>query len=327
MSRSILQARFMKQASENTPTEHVPVMIGEVLDLLQCKPAGVFVDATLGLGGHALAILERIQPGGLLIGLDRDRETLEKARLRLQPFSGAIRLLHENFKNLPLVLNNSAVGPIDGIVLDLGVSSYQLLSPERGFSFQGDGMLDMRMDRSQRQTAADLVNNLAEAQLAEIIHRYGEERLARRIAGAIVAAREEGPISRASQLAEIVRRAMRVHGHTSIHPATRTFQALRIAVNQELEGLEEFFGEVIPFLKPGGRVVTIAFHSLEDRIVKRTFRSLTGQCVCARPPELCICPREVRAHLVTQHALKASLAEVEANPRSRGARLRCIERV
>src|SRR3990172_5920280 len=201
----------------NRPDEHTPVMLQEVLGILQCKPGGIYLDATIGLGGHAQAMLEQIQPGGSLVGLDRDRESLEKARVRVQSFSNSLRLLHENFKNLPLVLNHLAVGPLDGILVDLGISSYQILSPERGFSFQSDSMLDMRMDRTQRQTAADLINGLPEDQLADVLYRFGEERLSRRIAAAIVAAREHGPITRCSQLAHIVTPAVRVGGFLTIH--------------------------------------------------------------------------------------------------------------
>jgi len=302
-------------------------MLQEVLGILQCKPGGIYLDATVGLGGHAQAMLEQIQPGGLLIGLDRDKESLEKARVRLQSFSNSLRLLHENFKNLPLVLNNLAVGPLDGILVDLGISSYQILSQERGFSFQSDSMLDMRMDRTQRQTAADLINGLPEDQLADIIYRFGEERLSRRIAAAIVAARERGPITRCSQLADIVSRAVRVRGFLSIHPATRTFQALRIAVNQELDGLEDFFLEAISFLRPGGKMAAVSFHSLEDRIVKRAFRILAGQCVCDRPRELCICSRRELVRLITPRAIKPGAAELEINPRARSARLRAVEKI
>ncbi len=321
------QSSVPNHPAGNNHNEHTPVMLQEVLGVLKCTPGGIYVDATVGLGGHAQAILDHIQPDGLLIGLDRDRESLEKARTRLQPFSNRLRLLHENFKNLPLVLNNLAVGPLHGILVDLGVSSHQLLTSERGFSFQSDSMLDMRMDRTQRLTAADLVNTLSQEQLADILYEYGEEKLSRKIAAAILAAREKGPITRCSHLADIVSRVVGVRGFLSIHPATRTFQALRIAVNQELEGLEEFFVEALSFLKPGGRMVVISFHSLEDRIVKRAFRRLAGQCICDRPRELCTCSRVVQARLVTPRAIKPGAAELEANPRSRSARLRAVERV
>ncbi len=312
---------------EQLNIEHLPVMMEKVLELLQCAPGGIFVDATLGLGGHSRAILERIQPDGLLIAVDRDQESMEKAKVRLKDYSSNIRYLHDNFKNLPLILNNLAVGPVDGFLLDLGVSSHQLLSPERGFSFQGDGMLDMRMDRTQSWTAADLVNSLAEAQLADIIYQYGEERLARKIAAAIVSEREKAPITRCNQLADLVVRVLKVRGHHHTHPATRTFQALRIAVNQELEGLEELFDSILCFLKPRGRIVVLTFHSLEDRIVKRAFRKLAGQCVCDRPPELCLCPRKVLARTLTPRPLTPCPEELAGNPRARSARLRSMERI
>jgi 16S rRNA (cytosine1402-N4)-methyltransferase len=305
--------------------EHQPVMLQEVLELLKCRPGAVYVDCTLGLGGHAAAILERVQPGGLLVGLDRDKESLETAQARLKSFGGSARLVHDNFKNLPLVLNRLGVMPVDGILADLGASSYQLLSPERGFSFRADAALDMRLDRTQRWTAAHLVNELPQDELADVIYRYGEERLSRRIAAAIVEARNRAPITRTSQLAEIVSRVVRTRGFPAIHPATRTFQALRIAVNQELEGIDGFLAEALTFLKPGGRLVVIAFHSLEDRIVKQTFKALAGLCICDRPQDLCICSRVVRGRLITTRALKPGGAELEVNPRARSARLRCIE--
>jgi len=310
----------------NPVTEHNPVMKSEALNLLHCKPGGIYVDATIGLGGHAQGILESILPGGLLVGIDRDKETLDKAQDRLKPFSGALQLFHDNFKNLPLILNNLAAKPVDGILLDLGVSSYQLLSPERGFSFQSDVLLDMRMDRTQQVTAADLVNSLPETELADIIYQYGEERLSRRIAAAIVRERSKGPITRCVQLTGIINRIFQGRSRHGIHPATRTFQALRIAVNEELEGLEEFFSEAMGYLRSGGRIVVISFHSLEDRIVKRAFRRLSGQCVCESPPELCICPRQELARLLTHRPVTPGPDELALNPRARSARLRALER-
>jgi 16S rRNA (cytosine1402-N4)-methyltransferase len=317
----------MTEHLRNPDAEHIPVLAKEVLDFLQCRPGGTYVDATVGLGGHAQEILERIQPDGLLIGIDRDKDSLEKAHARLKAQALNFRLLHDNFKNLPLILNNLGVKPVDGILVDLGVSSYQLLSSERGFSFQSDVMLDMRMDRSQQWTAADLVNNLPENELADLIYRYGEERFSRRIAAAIVEERGKAPITRCSQLATIICRAFKIRGHQAIHPATRTFQALRIAVNEELEGLEDFFTEAIEFLKPGGRIVAIAFHSLEDRIVKRVFRRLAGQCVCDAPPELCTCPRQAFVSVITSRPVMPGPEELAENPRSRSARLRSVERL
>jgi len=303
------------------------VLLREVLDFLMCKPGGVYVDATLGMGRHASEILERIQPGGLLIAIDRDKESLELTKARLQRYSAGIRLYHENFKNLPLIINNLNVPPLDGILADLGLSSHQLLSPERGFSFHSGETLDMRMDRTQRQTAAGLVNHLSETKLEDLIRRYGEERHSRRIAAAIAKARSRAYISRCSELAEIVARAVPARAGQRIHPATRTFQALRIAVNEELEGLEQFFTEALAFLRPGGRMIVISFHSLEDRIVKQTFRKLSGRCICGRPGELCICPRETLLSVLTPRPVTPGPAEVLANPRSRSARLRAAERV
>ena len=326
-TKAAWRTEIMPDSQNNPGADHTPVLLRETLDLLNCAPGGRYVDATLGLGGHAEAILERVQPDGFLLGLDRDEESLGIARARLAQYAGMFRLLHENFKNLPLVLNNTGITPVDGILADLGISSFQLLSPERGFSFQSDAMLDMRMDKSQRLTAADLINSLTEAQLAQIILRYGEERHARRIARAVVAARTKGSITRCSQLAELVQRAIPAYRLPATHPATRTFQALRIAVNQELEGLDEFITGSISFLRPGGRFVVISFHSLEDRIVKRAFRALAGQCVCDRPPDLCRCSRQPVARLVTHRAVRPGEAEVELNPRSRSARLRCVERL
>jgi 16S rRNA (cytosine1402-N4)-methyltransferase len=316
----------MTERLKSPDAEHVPVMVKEVLDLLECKPGGIYVDGTVGLGGHSQAILEKIQPGGMLIGLDRDKESLKKAQIRLKPFADSCRLFHDNFKNLPLILNNQAKS-VDGILLDLGVSSYQLLSPERGFSFQSDVMLDMRMDRTQQWTAADLVNNMPESELADLIYGYGEERFSRRIAQAIVQERQKAPITRCSQLAAIISRSFRVRGHQAIHPATRTFQALRIAVNEELEGLEALLSEAFNFLKPGGRIAVIAFHSLEDRIVKRTFRKLAGQCICEAPPELCVCPRQAVARLITSRPITPGADELTANMRARSARMRSVERI
>jgi 16S rRNA (cytosine1402-N4)-methyltransferase len=317
----------MTDFSKNPDAEHIPVMVKETLDLLECKRGGIYVDATVGLGGHAQAILERIQPGGLLIGIDRDKESLEKASARLKPFAGNLRLFHDNYKNLPLILNNLCVGPVDGILADLGVSSYQLLSQDRGFSFQTEVMLDMRMDRSQQWTAADLVNNMPETELADIIYQFGEERLSRRIAAAIVQERAKAPITRCAQLAAIISRAFKGRGNQGIHPATRTFQALRIAVNEELDGLENFLIDAVSFLKSGGRIAVIAFHSLEDRIVKKSFRKLAGQCVCDAPPELCVCPRQASASLMNSRPLTPGREELAANPRARSARLRAVEKI
>ena len=310
---------------------HVPVLLQESLDLLAPRPSGVYVDGTVGLGGHSQAILEKIQPGGWLIGIDRDGEALKKAGKRLHALAGSFRAVHDNYKNLPLILNRLNIGAVDGILLDLGVSSWQLTSEARGFSFQSDAMLDMRMDRTQSRTAADIVNDMPEKELADIIYQFGEERLSRRIAAAIVDERTKTPVTRCSQLANIISRVIPAHGsmrgRSHIHPATRTFQALRIAVNEELEGLEEFIMEAAGFLKQGGRLVVIAFHSLEDRIVKRACRRLAGQCVCVAPTELCQCSRQTSGKILTSRPVTPGTEELDANPRARSARLRAVEKI
>lgn len=334
MKRGDMGATALKDTtrdSERPENLHIPVMLREALALLALRPGGAYVDGTVGLGGHSLAILEGIRPGGHLIGIDRDKEALEKAGERLKAFDGSFRLVHDNYKNLPLVLNRLRIAGVDGILLDLGVSSWQLTSEDRGFSFQSDAMLDMRMDRTQSRTAADIVNDTPEKELADIIYRYGEERLSRRIAAAVVEERFKMPVTRCSQLAGIISRVIPAHvsshGRGHIHPATRTFQALRIAVNGELEGLEDFLMEAFGFLKPGGRLAVIAFHSLEDRIVKRAFRRLAGQCVCDAPTELCQCSRQVLGKILTSRPTSPGPEELAVNPRARSARLRAVEKI
>jgi len=317
----------MTDCEKQQENPHVSVMMKEVIDMLQLKPGGVYVDGTVGLGGHSAAILCKIQPNGFLIGIDRDNESLSKAGERLKSFPGSYRLVHDNYKNLPLTLNRLGIESVDGVLLDLGVSSWQLLSPDRGFSFQADAMLDMRMDRTQSRTAAAIVNETPESELADIIYRYGEERFSRRIAAAIVNERVLSPVTRCAQLAGIVSRVVPKRGRQGIHPATRTFQALRIAVNEELGGLEEFIPEIACFLKPRGRFAVIAFHSLEDRIIKRAFRKLAGQCVCDAPPELCRCDRLVSAKILTSRPITPGTEELAVNPRARSARLRAVEKI
>jgi 16S rRNA (cytosine1402-N4)-methyltransferase len=285
---------------------HTPVLLAETLELLDVRPGGFYVDGTLGLGGHAREILRRSAPHGRLLGLDRDAETLERARAALAPFGERVRLGHADFRELPELLAGEQP---DGILLDLGVSSLQLDSPERGFSFRHEGPLDMRLDRSHGPSAAELVNRLPERELADLIHRYGEERAARRVARAIVAARARRRLTTTLELAELVRGAVG-RGRPGLHPATRTFQALRIGVNRELEGLERALGAAARLLAPGGRLAVIAFHSLEDRQVKQAFRSLRGEGF----------------QLLTRKPLRPGLAELGANPRARSARLRALAR-
>ena len=286
---------------------HASVLLAESLELLAVRPGGLYVDGTVGLGGHAAAILGLSGAGGRLIGLDRDAETLERARERLRPFGERARLVHADYREIPQVLGGERA---DGILLDLGTSSVQLDTPERGFSFRAEGPLDMRMDRSGGATAADVVNRMSEPDLADVIYRFGEERSSRRIARDIVAARRRGRIRTTTELAEIVRRAAGRSRRPGLDPATRTFQALRIHVNRELEGLGPALGALAECLAPRGRMAVIAFHSLEDREVKRTFRQLSGGGFL----------------VLTRRPIRPGSEETGANPRSRSARLRGLER-
>ena len=306
---------------------HIPVMVSEVLHYLNCGRGSVCVDATLGDGGHAAAICSRLGQEGLLIGLDWDGQALERAEQRLSAYGDRCCLRHRSYTELGAVLGELGYEGVDGILLDLGVSTLQLSDPSRGFSFrQGEG-LDMRMDSRLEKDAAQLVNSLPAAALAQLIFRYGEERWARRIAGRIAAYREEeGFIGSGTELAEIIKSAIPAAARRrGGHPARRTFQALRIAVNGELGNIETFLPQAISHLRPGGRICVIAYHSLEDRIVKRFLREHTSICSC--PPELpCFCSGEGELILLTRKAVRPSAAEVAKNPRARSALLRAAER-
>lgn len=298
-------------------------MYAEVIRLLAPRPGGVYVDGTLGGAGHAAGVLEASAPDGILIGFDRDREALEAAAAKLAPFGNRVRLFHANFSQLSEVLEREGLGPVDGVLLDLGVSSHQLDTGERGFSFQRDAALDMRMDTTSGVTAADLVNTLPARELEQIIWDFGEERWARRIAAAIVAARTAAPIETTLQLADLVKGAIpRARWEARLHPATRTFQALRIAVNEELASLREGLEAGMRSLVSGGRLVVISFHSLEDRIVKNYFNAEAKGCVCPKSAPLCVCGRLPVLRKLTGKPLTATQEEVEANPRSRSAKLR-----
>lgn len=294
---------------------HIPVMVREVVEHLPGGPGRVFLDCTIGAGGHAEAILKASGPDGRLIGLDWDEMALKVARECLRDFGPRVVLLHEDFRNMRAVLEAQGIHQVDGILFDLGVSSLQLSDPERGFSFQHEGPLDMRMDRRLGPTAADRVNRLPEKILTDILYRYGEERWARRIARAIVRERVRTPIRTTQHLAQIVVRAVPASFRSRpLHPATRTFQALRILVNQELSGLADTLRTAVERLRPGGRLCVIAFHSLEDRIVKQTFREL-GKGAGAP------------IRLITRKPLRPASEEIARNPRSRSARLRIAEKV
>jgi 16S rRNA (cytosine1402-N4)-methyltransferase len=309
-------------------------MLHEVLQALDPRSGGLYLDATVGLGGHASAVLERLAPSGRLLGLDQDPEALSLARKRLEeaaeqqewsvsePFS----LERANFVEVSGVLDRRGEGALRGALFDLGVSSLQLDRPARGFSFRTAGPLDMRMDPGRPRTAADLVNKLSEEELARLIAEYGEERWARRVAREIVRARERRPLTTTRELADVVTRAVPRTPGLNIHPATRTFQALRIAVNEELEVLSGALEACARRLTPGGRIVVLAYHSLEDRIVKRTFARLSGRCECPRRLPVCSCGAEPLLRLLTRKPLTPGDAEVQSNPRARSARLRAAER-
>jgi len=303
-------------------------MPAEVTHYLAPRSGGVYVDGTVGGAGHAAMVLEISSPGGVLIGFDRDPDALAAATARLAPYGERARLVRSNFAGMADHLAAMGITEIDGLLLDLGVSSPQLDRSERGFSFQGDAPLDMRMDAGQPTTAADLVNTLPEEELTAIIREYGEERWAKRIASFIARARSENPIATTSQLADIVKGAIpRAKWEERLHPATRTFQALRIAVNDELASLEKGLTAGLHLLKKGGRVVVISFHSLEDRIVKESFRSLARRCTCPKELPRCVCGGTPQLAILTGKPVRAGDSEVRLNPRARSAKLRAAEKL
>lgn len=303
-------------------------MPAEVLQFLSPRPGGVYLDGTLGGGGHAALILKATAPDGILIGFDKDREALAAAAERLAVFGGRLKLVHGNFANLEQELAVLGIKKIDGFIFDLGVSSHQLDTADRGFSFLQDAPLDMRMDRSVGETAAELVNSLSERELAKIIKDFGEERWAARIAAFIVKAREERLITTTSDLAGIVKGAVpKACWEDRIHPATRTFQGLRIVVNDELGSVERGVEQGVDHLRGGGRGVVISFHSLEDRIVKTVFRDFATGCRCPKELPRCVCGGVPRVKVLTGKPVMAGAEEIEANPRARSAKLRAVEKL
>lgn len=301
---------------------HVAVLYEEVLTYLQPHSGGTYIDGTVGAGGHAAGILERSAPDGRLLGLDRDPNALAVAEEQLARFGDRVMLVRANFRDLRDVAEEHGFTTVDGIVLDLGYSSLQIEDLERGFSFRADAPLDMRFDPDAETTAADLVNHLDREALADIIYEYGEERQSRRIARAIV---ENRPIATARELGDLIEETLGRRGR--IHPATRTFQALRIAVNDELGALEDVLPQTIELLRPGGRVAVISFHSLEDRIVKHFFRRESQDCIC--PPHIlvCECGHTAAVEVVTRSPVTPPETEIAENPRARSAKLRVAERI
>lgn len=305
--------------------EHVPVLFQEVLELLAPRAGGLYIDGTVGAGGHSAGLLKASTPDGRLLGFDRDQEALSFAAERLSEYEERITLVHDSYRKMGELAPMMGFEKVDGILLDLGLSSRQLDDSVRGFSFLREGPLDMRFDRTRGQTAADLVNHLDADALADIFWRYGEERLSRKYARAIVAAR---PFTTTSQLAQTIESvAPHYIRRKRIHPATQVFQALRIAVNQELDELEHGLPAAIDLLRSGGRVAVISFHSLEDRFVKHFFRDLSRDCVCPPRQPVCTCDAQAVVRVITRKVVRPGVEEVEVNPRSRSARLRVAEKL
>jgi 16S rRNA (cytosine1402-N4)-methyltransferase len=302
---------------------HVPVLLEEAVEALKVQPGGRYVDCTLGAGGHSLTILERSQPGGQLLGIDADPEAVQIARTRLDSFGESVLLVNQNFSNLESICYRHDFLPVHGILFDLGLASFQIDTAERGFSFQQDAPLDMRVNPRQEITAVDIVNEYGENELADLLWKYGEESFSRRIARHIIEAR---PIKTTTQLADVVDRA--VGGRRGkINPATKTFQALRIAVNGELENLETALSQSIKVLGFEGRLVVISYHSLEDRIVKQFMHHEATGCICPPGTPICICGHTATIKIITKRIVVPSENEIQNNPRSRSARLRVAERI
>ncbi len=302
---------------------HTPVLLDEAMAGLQARPGAYIIDCTVGLGGHASAILERIMPSGRLLGIDADPEAIRICQEELKEYGEAITLVDDNFLNLEVICGRYQFHPVDGILFDLGVSSMQLDTAERGFSFHLDARLDMRFDPRQELTASDIVNTFSEQELARLIAEYGEERHSRRIARYIV---QNRPVATTLELAHLVEQAVRSK-RARIHPATRTFMALRIATNGELQNLEPALRQASGLLRPGGRLAVISYHSLEDRIVKQFMRRASSSCLCPPGTVMCRCGHAPTLKLISRKVIKPTSLEIESNPRSRSAKLRVAERL
>ena len=307
---------------------HTPIMVSEVLTLLEPARGGVFIDGTLGGGGHAEAVLRAMPESGRLYGIDRDDDALRAAGARLSCFGDRFTAIKGNFFDMKELLLRYGVTAVDGILLDLGVSSYQLDAPERGFSYKAEAPLDMRMDQHAPLTAYEVVNRWSEEKLTEIFYEYGEEKFSRRIAQRIREQREKAPIETTTELAELIKGAIPAKFRNEPqHPARRCFQAIRIAVNGELDGLDAAIRQAHDLLRPGGRLAVLTFHSLEDRIVKNAFRSFENPCTCPKSAPVCICGKKPTARVLTRHPLVASAQEQKENSRATSAKLRAIVRI
>ena len=307
--------------------QHKSILLNECMEGLSIKADGIYVDGTLGGGGHSFHIVQRLSDKGRLIGIDQDEDAIEAATKRLAQFKQRVTIVRDNYEHFQEILSTLSIPAVDGILLDLGVSSYQFDEADRGFSYRFDAPLDMRMDKRQDFTAKDLINSYSEAELYHIIRDYGEDKFAKNIAKHIVLERSKKPIETTFELSEVISHAipmkMRVQGG---HPAKKTFQAIRIALNRELEVLEESLDGMINALKPGGRLCIITFHSLEDRIVKRAFRTAEDPCICPKDFPICTCGRKSLGRVISKKAISPTALEMEENPRSKSAKLRIFER-
>ena len=306
---------------------HISVLLNETVDNLNVREGKIYVDGTLGGGGHSYEILKRMNGNGRLIGIDQDAAAIQAAGERLSEFKDAVTIVRDNYCNMKQVLNNLGIDKVDGIVLDLGVSSYQLDTIERGFSYREDASLDMRMDQRQLQTAKDIVNQYSEMELFKIIRDYGEDKFAKNIAKHIVRARQEKEIETTLELAEIIKGAipMKIRA-TGGHPAKRTFQAIRIELNHELDVLRNTLDDMMELLNEDGRLCIITFHSLEDRIVKNSFRDAENPCVCPPNFPVCVCGKKSKGRVISRKPILPSEEELEMNKRSKSAKLRVFER-
>lgn len=307
--------------------KHISVLLDETIDSLNIKPTGIYVDGTLGGGGHSLEICKRLGEGGRLIGIDQDMDAIAAATKRLEAYKDKVDIIHSNYQDIESCMRELSICGVDGIVLDLGVSSYQLDNVERGFTYREDTPLDMRMDQSQSRTAKDIVNNYSELDLFRVIRDYGEDSFAKNIAKHIVKAREDGPIETTGQLNEIIKAAIpaKVRQGTG-HPSKKTFQAIRIELNHELEILENSIDKMIELLNPGGRLSIITFHSLEDRIVKNIFRRNMNPCTCPPSFPVCTCGQAPKGKIVTRKPIIPSEEEIADNKRAKSSKLRVFEK-
>ena len=307
--------------------KHLSVLPEEVIEGLKVDPSGIYVDGTLGGGGHAFLVAEKLSRGGRLIGIDRDAEAIEAAAKRLEPFKDRVTVMRGNYENAKQILSDLGIDKVNGILLDLGVSSYQFDNKDRGFSYREDAPLDMRMDRSDVMTAYDVVNTYGESELYRILKDYGEEKFAKNIAARIVKRRENAPIRTTFELTEVIKASIPAKfRETGGHPSKKTFQAIRIEVNRELDILKNVIGDLIDLLAPGGRLCIISFHSLEDRIVKQAFKEAESPCICPPDFPVCVCGRKSRGTVVTRKPVTAGEEELESNQRAHSAKLRIFEK-